>query len=61
MAEGMTETPPEVGDELFDRARAEFTEGQLVELCAEIAFENDRARFNRVFDIEAPGATREEK
>jgi 4-carboxymuconolactone decarboxylase len=54
-AEGMTKTPAEVSDELFDRLREHFDEGQLVELTAAIAWENWRARFNWAFDIGAAG------
>jgi 4-carboxymuconolactone decarboxylase len=54
-AEAMTKTPAEVTDELFDRLREHFDEGQLVELTAAIAWENWRARFNWAFDIGAAG------
>ena len=54
-AEGMTRTPAEVTDELFDRLRDRFDEPQLVELTAAIAWENWRARFNWAFDIGAAG------
>lgn len=55
LAERMTETPAEVPQELFDRLRKRFTEAQLVELAATVAWENFVARFNRAFDIEAEG------
>lgn len=55
LAEAMTETPPEISDELFARLGEQFDGGQLVELSAAIAFENFRARFNRVFAIEPQG------
>jgi alkylhydroperoxidase family enzyme len=51
----MTHTPVEVPDELFQRLRAQFTEAQLVELTATIAWENYRARFNHAFGLEAEG------
>jgi alkylhydroperoxidase family enzyme len=52
LAEATCNTPVEVPDELFARARACFDEAQLVELAATAALENFRARFNRVFHIE---------
>jgi 4-carboxymuconolactone decarboxylase len=51
----MTHTPVEVPDDLFQALRAQFTEAQLVELTATIAWENYRARFNHAFGIEAEG------
>ena len=51
----MTRTPVEVPDELFQSLRAQFTEAQLVELTATIAWENYRARFNHAFGLEAEG------
>jgi AhpD family alkylhydroperoxidase len=58
-AEGMTRTPVEVSDELFDQLREHFDERQLVELTAAIAIENFRARFNWAFGIGPQGFTRE--
>lgn len=55
LAVGMTRTPVEVPDALFDQLRKHFDEPQLVELCATIAWENYRARFNRTFAIAAQG------
>lgn len=40
---------------LIDALRRQFDEAQLVELAAAIAWENYRARFNRVFGVEAAG------
>lgn len=51
----MTETPPAISDALFNRLREHFDNAQLVELTAAIAFENFRARFNRVFEVEPQG------
>jgi alkylhydroperoxidase family enzyme len=51
----MTRTPVEVPDSLFAALRQHFNEAQLVELTAEIAWENYRARFNHAFAIEAQG------
>jgi hypothetical protein len=51
----MTRTPASIDDDLFTALRAEFSEPQLVELAGAIAWENNRARFNRVFGITAEG------
>jgi alkylhydroperoxidase family enzyme len=48
-----TSLPVEIPDELFARLRAHYDEPQLVELAATAALENFRARFTRVFRIEA--------
>lgn len=61
LAEAMAATPANVSDDLYARLRGEFSEEQLMELGAQIAFENYRARLNRVFDVESdevykPGA-----
>ncbi len=45
-AEGVPRTPVEVSDELFARLRRHFSDDQIVELTAIIAFENFRARFD---------------
>ena len=54
-AEGMTQTPAEVTDEVFAEASRHFSEEQLVELAATVAMENYRARFNRAFLVESQG------
>jgi alkylhydroperoxidase family enzyme len=54
-AVAMTRTPVEVPEELFSRLRREFTEAQLVELTAAIAWENYRARFDHALGVEAQG------
>ena len=51
----MTGTPASIPDRLFTELRGCFDEAQLVELTAAIAWENHRARFNRVFAIGAEG------
>ncbi|HKW35245.1 MAG TPA: hypothetical protein VJN92_19695 [Candidatus Acidoferrum sp.] len=51
----MTQTPVEVSDGLFAKLRQNFTEPQLVELTATIAWENYRSRFDHAFGIEAEG------
>ncbi len=54
-ADAMTRTPVEVPEEMFSSLRAKFEEPQLVELTANIAWENYRARFNHAFGLEAEG------
>ncbi len=54
-ATAMTRTPVDVPDEMFARLRERFSEMQLVELTAAIAWENYRARFDHAFGIEAQG------
>jgi len=51
LADALADTPSNVSDELYKRLRQEFSEEQLLELGSQIAFENFRARFNRVFDV----------
>lgn len=54
-ATGVSRTPVDVPDELFDRLREHFDEAQLVELTNIIGLENYRARFNWAFGIESQG------
>ena len=54
-AEGMTQTPAEVTDAVYEEAARHFSEAQLVELAATAAMENYRARLNRAFLVEAQG------
>jgi 4-carboxymuconolactone decarboxylase len=54
-AEGMTRTPAEVSDVVFNDLKRHFNTVQIVELTTMIAFENLRARFNRALHIEADG------
>lgn len=56
-ADAMTETPVEVPDKLFAKLREKFTDAQLVELTATLAWENYRARFDHAFGVEAEGFT----
>jgi alkylhydroperoxidase family enzyme len=51
LADAMVATPSNVSDHLYARLRNQFSEEQLLELGAQIAFENYRARLNRVFDV----------
>ena len=55
LAVAMTGDPVEVPSALLDELRGFLDEGQLVELAAVIAWENYRARFNRVFGVRAVG------
>jgi alkylhydroperoxidase family enzyme len=57
-ADSMTQTPVEVSDALFAKMREKFTEVQLVELTATLAWENYRARFDHAFGVEAEGFTK---
>jgi alkylhydroperoxidase family enzyme len=54
-AEAMTITGQKVTDELFARARAQFSDAELVELSAAVALENFRSKFNTALGIEAQG------
>jgi len=54
-AEAMTITGRDVTDELFARARAHFSEPEIVELTAAVALENFRSKFNRALRVEAQG------
>ena len=51
LADQMANTPSNISDELYARLRAKFSEEQLLQLGGNIAFENFRARLNRVFDV----------
>lgn len=51
----MANTPVELPIGLLDELHRCFDEAQLVELTAAIAWENYRARFNRVFDVGSQG------
>jgi alkylhydroperoxidase family enzyme len=53
LADAMTYTPANVSDDLYARLRKQFSEEQLMQLGAQIAFENYRARWNRIFDVES--------
>lgn len=51
LADALAEAPANVSDDLYARLREHFSEEQLLELGAQIAFENFRARLNRLFDV----------
>ena len=49
----MRDTPANVSDDLYERLRNQFSEEQLMQLGEQIAFENYRARWNRIFNVES--------
>jgi alkylhydroperoxidase family enzyme len=51
LADAMVTAPSNISDDLYARLRKEFSEEQLMQLSGHIAFENYRARWNRVFDV----------
>ena len=53
LADAITDTPANVSDDLYARLRKQFSEEQLMQLGAQIAFENYRARWNRIFNVES--------
>jgi alkylhydroperoxidase family enzyme len=53
LADAMVQAPAKISDDLWRRLKSSFSENQLVELSAAIAWENYRARYNRVFDIQS--------
>ena len=55
LAMELTRTPSAVADSLYESLRRRFSERQLVELSAAIAWENYRARFNRTFNVAPEG------
>jgi alkylhydroperoxidase family enzyme len=52
-AEGVTRTPTEVSDAVFDKLASFFSTEQIVELTAALALENFRARFNCALKVES--------
>jgi alkylhydroperoxidase family enzyme len=55
LAVEMSRVPVKVSPELTEELRIRLDEAQLVELTASIAWENYRARFNRVFEVRPMG------
>ena len=53
LADAMAAAPANVSEDLYSRLRNLFSEEQLLELGAQIAFENYRARLNRIFEVES--------
>ncbi|HEX3864730.1 MAG TPA: hypothetical protein VHY35_23850 [Stellaceae bacterium] len=54
-AECVTTTGQLVDDALFTRLKQHFSEAQIVELTAAIAFENFRSKFNPALGVGAQG------
>lgn len=54
-AERMTITGQKIDDAFFVRLRQYYTEAQIVELTAAVAFENFRSKFNPALGVEAQG------
>ncbi len=53
LADAMTDTPSNISDDLYARLCDQFSEEQLMQLGGQIAFENYRARWNRIFNVES--------
>jgi alkylhydroperoxidase family enzyme len=53
LADALTQTPSDISDDLYARLRNQFSEEQLMQLGAQITFENYRARWNRIFNVES--------
>ena len=51
LADALADTPSNVSDDLYRKLREQFSEEQLLELGAQIAWENFRARLNRVVNV----------
>jgi alkylhydroperoxidase family enzyme len=54
-AERVTITDQTVDDAFFARLKQHYTEAQIVELTAAIAFENYRSKFNPSLGVDAQG------
>ena len=54
-AEMVTISPSDIPDEQFAELRRHFSDREIVELTAQAAFENFRARFNRALRVEDDG------
>jgi alkylhydroperoxidase family enzyme len=55
LAERLTMTPSDVPESLYSEIRKVIGDDALVELAAEIAWENYRARFDRTFEVGSQG------
>ena len=51
LADAMVTAPANISEDLYTALRQKFSEEQLLQLGGQIAFENFRARLNRVFDV----------
>jgi alkylhydroperoxidase family enzyme len=54
-AVAMTQTPPEVTDDMVADLRTRFTDAEVVELTATIALENQRSRTNTALGLASQG------
>jgi AhpD family alkylhydroperoxidase len=54
-ADAMTRTPVRVPDALFEALKTRYTDRQILEITAAIAWENFHARVNHALDLEAEG------
>ena len=54
-AVAMTQTPPEVTDDMVADLRTRFTDAEVVELTATIALENQRSRINTALGLTSQG------
>jgi alkylhydroperoxidase family enzyme len=55
LAEMVTISPNDVSDEMFAETRRHLSDREIVEVVAQAAFENFRARLNRTLRIEDDG------
>ena len=53
LADALTSTPANVSEDLYAKLRNQFSEEQLLELSAQISFENYRARLSRLYNAES--------
>jgi alkylhydroperoxidase family enzyme len=53
LADEMANTPSNISEDLYARLTQKFSTEQLLQLGGQIAFENYRARLNRIFDVES--------
>lgn len=58
LADAMADTPANVSDELYAELNRHFSTEELMQLNAAAAFENYRARSNRLFDVGSDGLYR---
>ena len=58
LADAMADTPSHVSDELYAELCQRYSAEQLMEIAANAAFENYRARSNRLFDVGSDGLYR---
>jgi alkylhydroperoxidase family enzyme len=54
-AVAMTQTPPQVTDDMVGELRTRFTDAEVVELTATIALENQRSRTNTALGLTSQG------